>query len=221
LKALSEGLVARGHAVTVLATSHTRHTHTIDRHGVRVIKAARLAHLASTPLSPALVQQARHLHADVVNLHMPYPPGDLAALAMRTTPLVVTYHSDVVRQQRLLQVYRPLLHRTLTHAARIIATSAPYIQSSPFLRRYAQKCRVVPLSVDIARFAAADENAGSMLRQRYGVGANDHVVLSVGVLRYYKGLHVLLDAMRHVDATLLIVGDDRVDAQPVHIMKRH
>jgi rhamnosyl/mannosyltransferase len=32
-------------------------------------------------------------------------------------------------------------------------------------------------------------------------------VLSVGVLRYYKGLHILLDAMRNVNATLLIVGD--------------
>jgi rhamnosyl/mannosyltransferase len=32
-------------------------------------------------------------------------------------------------------------------------------------------------------------------------------VLAAGVLRYYKGLHILLDAMRHIDAMLLLVGD--------------
>jgi rhamnosyl/mannosyltransferase len=33
------------------------------------------------------------------------------------------------------------------------------------------------------------------------------VLLFVGWLRYYKGLDYLLDAMRHIDATLLVVGD--------------
>ena len=206
VRALAEGLAARGHDVTVLVTNQTRRTETIRINGVRVIKAARMAHLASTPLSLDLILQARHLRADVVNLHMPYPPGDLAALAI-DAPLVVTYHSDIVRQQRLLQIYRLLLNRTLRRAVRIIATSAPYIQSSSFLRQYAEKCRVVPLSVDTERFINVVSDAATDVRQRHGIDPHARVVLAVGVLRYYKGLHILLDAMRQVDATLLLVGD--------------
>jgi rhamnosyl/mannosyltransferase len=192
--------------VTVLVTNTGRNTQIEECGGVRVIKAGRLAQAASTPLSFAMLQQARTLKADVVNLHMPYPPGDLAALAIKHAPLVLTYHSDIVRQRRLLQLYRPLLEMTLRRSTRIIATSEPYIQSSPFLRRHAAKCRVVPLSVDAARFANVADAEASIIRRRYTQSPDESLILSVGVLRYYKGLHILLDAMTQLEATLVIVG---------------
>jgi len=207
IKVLAEGLVERDHTVTVLATNTTRSTSVEEHNGVRVIKAGRLLHLASTPLSLMLLREARALRGvDLVNLHMPYPPGDLAVHAMGKVPLVVTYHSDVVRQRHLLRFYRPLLDKTLRRARRIIATSQPYVDSSPFLRRYASKCRIVPLSVDAARFATASPELVAALRRRFAPAREDRVILSVGVLRYYKGLHVLLDALIQLSATLVIVG---------------
>lgn len=206
IKVLAEGLVRRGHQVTVLATNTERGTQIEICNGVRVIKAGRLAQAASTPLSLALLRQARALKADVINLHMPYPPGDLAALAIKDAPLVLTYHSDIVRQRRLLQLYRPLLESTLRRSARIIATSTPYIRSSPFLRRYAAKCRVVPLSVDPARFNGVSDTEAGAIRERYTQSPDEPLILSVGVLRYYKGLHILLDAMTQLETTLVIVG---------------
>lgn len=203
---LAEGLAARGHELTVLVTNTAHTTERYERHGVQVIKAARLLHLASTPLSLDLVRVARTLRADVVNLHMPFPPGDLAAHALPDAALVITYHSDIVRQRRLLQLYRPLLLATLRRADRIIATSAPYIGSSPFLQRFAAKCRVVPLSVDVDRFAHSVPDQAAAIRARYARNEHDRIVLAVGVLRYYKGLHVLLDALTQLDATLVIVG---------------
>src|SRR5437870_4280799 len=131
---LNEGLAARGHRVTVLVTNTSGRT-SVERPnpGLTVIKAARALHLSSTPLSVELLRQARRLRGDVVHLHFPYPPGDLAYLAMpEHPPLVVTYHSDIVRQRALLRAYGPLLHLTLRRAARIIATSPNYVASSPF-----------------------------------------------------------------------------------------
>lgn len=199
-------MAGRGHRVTVLVTNTERGTEIEERNGVRVIKASRLAQAASTPLSISMLRQARALKADVVNLHMPYPPGDLAALAITNAPLVLTYHSDIVRQRRLLQLYRPLLEATLRRSTRIIATSEPYIRSSPFLRRYAAKCRVVPLSVDSSRFANVLDADVSAIRRRYTQLPDEPLIVSVGVLRYYKGLHILLDAMTQLEATLVIVG---------------
>src|SRR5690349_11403442 len=92
---LGEGLVARGHRVTVLVTSLTDRTE-IERPqpGLTVIKAARTLHLASTPLSAEMLRLAREQRPDVVHLHFPYPPGDLAyRVVPGRPPLVVTYHS--------------------------------------------------------------------------------------------------------------------------------
>jgi rhamnosyl/mannosyltransferase len=201
---LSEALAARGHRITVLVTSLDRRTITEQpQPGLTVIKAARSLHLASTPLSLAMLQIAGSLRPDLAHLHFPYPPGDLAALALPgRTPLVVTYHSDIVRQRALLQAYRPLLELTLHRAARILPTSPNYLVSSPFLRRHAARCAVVPLGIDADRFAHADPRQVAGIRARY----NAPLVLFVGRLRYYKGLHILLDAMPSVRGELLIGG---------------
>src|SRR5438552_8212778 len=84
----------------ILATSLGRHTELTTVEGVATVKAARLATAASTPLSPALAPLLREMRPDVVHLHVPYPVGELAyLLATPRTPMVMTYHSDVVRQK--------------------------------------------------------------------------------------------------------------------------
>jgi rhamnosyl/mannosyltransferase len=201
---LSAALVARGHRVTVLVTSLDRRTTTEQAQPrLTVIKAARSLHLASTPLSLDMLRIARSLRPDLAHLHFPYPPGDLAALALPgQPPLVVTYHSDIVRQRALLYAYRPLLELTLRRAARILPTSPNYLVSSPFLRRHAARCAVVPLGIDADRFAHADPRRVASIRARYDAP----LALFVGRLRYYKGLHILLDAMPSVRGQLLIGG---------------
>lgn len=205
---LSEALAARGHRVTVLATSLNQQTLVEQpRPGLTVIKAARAAHLASTPISIEQLRWARQLHADVAHLHFPYPPGDLAYLALpMRPPLVITYHSDIVRQRLLLRAYTPLLESTLQRATRIIATSPNYVVSSPWLRRYAAKCAVVPLGIDIDRFAPADHRPALSVLGSAALSPDLPLLLFVGRLRYYKGLHVLLEAMPAIPAQLLIGG---------------
>lgn len=218
IRALAEGLVARGHRVTVLATSVGRRDEVVRAGRLTVIKAARALHLASTPLSPRMLRYARGIAGvDVVDLHFPYPPGDLAAaLVPGQPPLVVTYHNDIVRQRLLLRAYAPLLRRTLDRAARIVATSPAYVASSPWLRQRADRCVVVPLGVDLARFAAPDPAHVAELRARYaapvcerdGAARDPGLLLFVGRLRYYKGLHILLEALARLraEARLLLVG---------------
>lgn len=205
IKVLAEGLAQRGHRCTVLVTNTTNHEEVIEHGRCTIIKAPRLAHVASTPLSLHMLGRARKLtDVDVTILHFPYPPGDLAALLVPGCPaLVVRYHSDIVRQQTLLHAYRPLLTWTLTHAARIVPTSPAYITSSPWLSPRAERCRVVPVSVDPSRFMTRPL-ATDILRARYGTP----LLLFVGRLRYYKGLHFMIKAltlMQH-NAQLLLVG---------------
>lgn len=203
IRLLAEGAVKQGLEVTVLVTSLTHSTDIQEMNGVRIIKAGRLATLASTPLSSALFLWVRRLKPDITHLHSPYPWGEMSHLMFgQNQRTVITYQSDIVRQKSLLKLYRPFLRRILRRADRIIATSPQYIQSSPHLSQVADKCVVIPLGIDLERFQKARKEEVKELRSKY----SPPLLLFVGILRYYKGLEYLIRAMRHVNARLLVVG---------------
>jgi glycosyltransferase involved in cell wall biosynthesis len=206
VRLVAEAQAAAGDDVTVLVANTGPQTTEEYRGGVHVLKAGRLATVASTPLSLSLPLELAGLEADVAHVHFPYPVGELAQYLLgRSRATVVTYHSDVVRQKRLLALYRPLMLRALNKADRIIVGSPNYLESSPVLRALADKCRVVPYGIDGRRFAAPDADRVRQLRARFATAGP--LILFVGVLRYYKGLDYLLRAMPEVAGTLLVVGE--------------
>jgi len=203
IRLLARGAAARGLEVTVLATNPSRETQVSELEGVRVVKAGRLATVSSTPVSLALWSLMRQLETDITHLHFPYPWGEMAHLLLgRTQRTVITYHSDIVRQTVLRRPYRPLMRRLLAKADRVIATSPNYVASSPHLRAIAEKCTVIPLGIDLDGFRRPAGDAAQALRDKY----RPPLLLFVGLLRYYKGLGYLLEAMTDLDATLLVVG---------------
>lgn len=205
-------LICRGLAAypefetTVLVTNRGGKTVVEDIEGIRVIKTGRLATVSSAPISLDLFRWMRRLEADITHLHFPYPIGEMAyLLAGRSHKMVVTYHSDIVRQKYLLQVYKPFLYRLLTRADRITVSSPQYIQSSPYLRPLQDKCVVIPHGTDLSRFVRTpeiDEQVQALRRLH-----QPPLILFVGLLRYYKGLSFLIEAMANVDARLLVVGE--------------
>lgn len=205
-------LICRGLAAypefdtTVLVTNRGGKTVEEDIEGVRVIKTGRMATVSSAPISLDLFSWMRRLEADITHLHFPYPVGELAyLLAGRSRRVVITYHSDIVRQKYLLQVYKPFLYRLLARADAITVSSPQYIQSSDYLRPLQSKCVVIPHGTDLGRFARTPEidHKVQELRQSH----RPPLILFVGLLRYYKGLSFLIEAMANVDARLLVVGE--------------
>jgi rhamnosyl/mannosyltransferase len=147
---------------------------------------------------------------DVLHLHLPHPAGAasyLAAKKPKSHRLIVTYHSDVVRQKLLMRAYAPLVDRVLERADVVIATSPNLLERSTVLRRFADKCRVVPYGIDLGLFQRTPELAlaAEKLRARHG---GRRVILAVGRLIYYKGFEVAIRAMRELpEVDLVIVGD--------------
>jgi glycosyltransferase involved in cell wall biosynthesis len=117
--------------------------------------------------------------------------------------LVVTYHSDTVRQRVLGAMFEPFLHQALRRSAAIIATSPDYRETSPVLARYRDRCHVIPYGIALNEFESAPPAQVSAIRQKYG----ERLILSVGRLVYYKGFEYLIQAMAKVEGKLIIVGD--------------
>ena len=148
--------------------------------------------------------------ADVVHYHFPWPWADaLHALAAHPEPAIVTYHSDIVRQKLLSHLYRPLMHRFLESMSRIVATSPNYFATSDVLSRFSEKVDIVPIGIDpYDRYPLKQDDP---LLQRVADDYGSGFFLFVGVLRYYKGLHILLNAMRNAPYRVVIVGSGPVE----------
>ncbi|MBX7245113.1 MAG: glycosyltransferase [Candidatus Sumerlaeaceae bacterium] len=175
--------------------------------GVHVIRVPEWGRFSSAPISPAFVTALRKhgAAADLLHLHHPNPTGDVAFLLTRPkAPAVMTYHSDIVRQKYSMLLFAPFQKRVMASCRYIMPTSPNYIESSPWLGQFRDKCSVVPLGIKLEDFDATPEVQGLIpgIRSRFP----GPCVIFVGRLRYYKGLQFLLPAMRNLEATLLIVG---------------
>jgi rhamnosyl/mannosyltransferase len=206
LSMLCRGLL-ESHEVDVLVCNTARRTVHERVGGVPVTRAGAWAHAFSTHFTPALVSELSKRTYDVVHIHTPNPMGMLAYLMARKPPqhrLVITHHSDVVRQARLRSWLEPMFSRVMRRADVILATSPNYAATSRELEPYRERVRVVPYGIDLQPYASqARTDSARLLRARLG----DRVVLGAGRLIYYKGFEVLLDAISRIEARLVIVGD--------------
>jgi rhamnosyl/mannosyltransferase len=174
--------------------------------GVDVIRMGRLLHAASTSICPRLPGLLRKLRPDIVHIHLPNPWAEWCYLAAGSPGrLVVSFHSDIIRQQRLLRLHAPVHRRFLKRAARIIVATPNHVTFSPFLSaEVAERCVVIPYGIDPTRFAATPQVCAQARQLRARLG--HPLVLFVGSLVYYKGLDVLIDAVRATPVHVALVG---------------
>ncbi|MEN9983927.1 MAG: hypothetical protein RI918_1896, partial [Pseudomonadota bacterium] len=169
------------------------------------------------------VIQAMRMHRqqpfDVVHLHFPNPLAHLASFLLPANiKRVITWHSDIIRQKRLLAMYLPFLRRIALRADALIAatpahfTSSTQIPSSlPITKRH-----VIPYGRDFSDLTLTTTTAelcASIKTKAKLVSTSGHIIFALGRHVYYKGFDVLLDAMQHIDAQLILGGDGPLKAE--------
>lgn len=195
--------------VHVLVCNGEPGTATEVRGGIPVTRLNRPFSITTAPVSPGLSAAIRRARPDLVHLHLPHPGGVLGLLASGYRgPLVLTHHSDVVRQRTMSAIFKPFLDMVMRRAGAIIATSPNYLATSPVLAPYRDRCHVVPYGIPLGQFAAPDAARAAEITARYG----PRLLLAVGRLVYYKGFDVLVRAMRFVNGRLVIVGEGPLEA---------
>jgi rhamnosyl/mannosyltransferase len=176
---------------------------------VEVTSLGRLFSLARFDLCPELPRRISELvnqSNSIIHVHTPNPTM-LTALMMRPPriPLVITHHSDIIKQRVLKYAFRPVEHLVYRQASRILTTSSEYIEGSKFLRLYKNSLNTLPLGLDCSGYIQPSQAALSYarrLKKTYGAP----IWLTVGRLVYYKALHVAIESLALVPGTLIIIG---------------
>jgi len=196
--------VGRHAEVKVVVAGDGRRLSRANVDGIALARMGTLFNLASAPVCAGMVREIRRSAADLVHLHMPNPTGALAYLASRHPGrLLVTWHSDILRQRMLKRVFMPAERTILQMASAIVVTSENYLRTSAPLRAYQSKCRVIPYGIALERFEALQESQVQELRARHG----PRIVLAIGRMVYYKGFEFLIQAMQRVRGKLVLIGD--------------
>ena len=207
-------LNTRRHGVVsrVLCASPSIRPRVVRRKEAAVYRSRLNVEIASCDLSFQALGLFRRMlkWADVVHYHFPWPFADMLHFAARVrSPTVLTYHSDIVRQRVLAALYSPLMLRFLRSMDRIVCTSPNYFATSPVLQRFEDKVEILPIGLDPDSYPSPERAEVAAERARYGEG----FFLFIGVLRYYKGLHILLEAIQGAPYRVVIVGSGPTEAE--------
>ncbi|MFM9975507.1 MAG: glycosyltransferase family 4 protein [Beijerinckiaceae bacterium] len=136
----------------------------------------------------------------------------LAATKLTRTPFLTTYHGSYSGKSPPKVLYNSVMARGDVVIANSDYTADLIRSAHPFA---ASKIRVIPRGTDLSAFQAhaVDHSRVLKLREHWGVGAHERVVLHPARLTGWKGQRVLIDAARIMteqglrDVAFLLAGD--------------
>ncbi|MBU3026685.1 glycosyltransferase [Zobellia galactanivorans] len=190
--------VNKEHTVRVLCVHKDLNFKTVEENidGVKVLRCSSLGTFMSMPISFSFYFHFFKLYRkyEVFHFHEPFPLASLLALFVSSKrKIVVTWHSDIIKQKALKKIVEYFQSLLCKKATFITTTSPDLLNYSSVLKPYRDKVKILPLGID---FNATGAEAGDY-------------ILYLGRLSYYKGINTLLDAFikAETDRELVIVGD--------------
>lgn len=156
----------------------------------------------ATMLSWQMVKILRQINSnyDIIHIHHPDP---MAALALFFSgykgKVVLHWHSDILKQKKLLMFFMPLQKWLLNRADIIVGTTPVYVSQSPHLKTVLQKCTYLPIGIDKV---SPDPVKVNEIRRKYG---NKKIVFSLGRLVGYKGYKYLVEAAKFLSSSYVVL----------------
>lgn len=173
--------------------------------GVNVTRCGSLGILFSMPVSFSFLSSFRKKSrtADIVHIHMPFPLADVACmLSGYKGKVVLSWHSDVVKQKKLMLIYKPFMQWLLKRADKIIVATEGHINGSAYLKPYREKCVIIPYGIKTDDYKCISEQDFLKLND-----TKNKKILFIGRLVYYKGIDILINALAQTNGSeVFIVG---------------
>jgi glycosyltransferase involved in cell wall biosynthesis len=207
--------------IEVLVCNHKLKRVIEEINGVKVFRASSFGIYLGMPVSFDFFYLYRKLYKnyDLVFLHFPFPLGFVAyTLLSSKKDLVIWYHSDIVRQKFLEIIFKPFHLFALKKAKKIFVSNPNLIESSNYLKKFKEKCIVIPFGVNLEKFKLNEKTKEEVeeIIKRY----KPPIVLSVGRYVYYKGFEYLIESAKNVGARFLIIGEGPLKKKYENIIKK-
>lgn len=156
----------------------------------------------ATMISPQMVFVLRRIASsyDIIHVHHPDPMASLALwFSGYRGKVVLHWHSDIVKQKKLLWLYTPLQRWLIRRADLIVGTSPVYLSASRHLKQVQDKCTYLPIGISPV---VPDEAKVKQLKRQY---QGKKIIFSLGRLVHYKGYRYLVDAAKYLDDSYIVL----------------
>ena len=160
--------------------------------------------VAGTMIAPSMITTLWRIcnKYDIIHVHHPDPMACMALFfSGYRGKVVLHWHSDIIRQKRLMELYRPFQRWLIRRADLIVGTTPIYVKESEDLREVQHKVTHLPIGVDEM---PADIEGAQRLREVY---RGRKMVFSLGRLVHYKGYKYLIEAAQYLpDDYVIVIG---------------
>jgi len=210
VRTLAHAQAGLGLSVQVHCVNHGDGPTTVEQDGpVEVTRFRRVASLSKLDLCADLAKHLARSDADILHVHVPNPTMLIALLHARPRmPVVVTYHSDLIKQKVLGPIFRPIERLAYRMVRAILTTSPLYPHGSTFLRSYADRLHVVPHGITLQPYSnPSPEHQEQAARIRAKYASDGPLWLCAGRHVYYKGFLNAIRALTRVRGHLIVVGN--------------
>ena len=156
---------------------------------------------------------------DLIHLHVPNPFAVLLVLVLgRGARVVVTHHADMVGFGLIGRAARALYALLLKRTQIVTVLSLKNYALAFDLAGSQVACAALPVGLDAVRFTVTADVVRRRQELRAGMMPNDVLFVFVGRLVAYKGLDVLIRALKDVPNARCIVGGDGRERQSLQTL---
>lgn len=186
----------------VFCFHHEKRDERSEIDGVQVVRAGCFAKIASQSLSfhyhKLLKREFSDFKPDIVIFHYPNPFAAhylLPLLKKYSCQLILWWHLDITKQKVLGKLFKGQSLKLLRRADKIVATSPNYIDGSPFLSAFRDKCTVIPCCAnkERVRTGETEKTEAEKIRNAY---SDKTILFAFGRHVPYKGLENLVAASK-------------------------
>ncbi len=176
---------------------------------VEIIRCGCFGKFASQSLSliyySELKKLMKNFKPNIIIFHYPNPlvAAYLLHYKKHDFKLVLFWHFDITKQKILGKLFYNQNFALLERANVIISTSPNYVNGSPFLQKYKEKCVIIPVCIEDSSLEVtseiikkADNLKNSLKNKTICFGLGRHIP--------YKGFSYLIEAFKNLDDNFVL-----------------
>lgn len=197
----------------VICFNHEKETKSEDFEGVNITRVGYQVKLSSQAIAltykKELKKVIKEFNPDIVIFH--YPNPFVSSLLMKylkhkNFKFILYWHLDITKQKVIKLFFERQNKKLLKYADKIVATSDNYVEGSPYLREYKDKCVIIPSCVSqrMAHHSIENERKAFELKGQY---KSKKICFAYGRHVKYKGLTYLIQASKFLtDDYVIFIG---------------